>query len=474
MRIVTERGWSVFNEYVDQSKSATNKAKHRPAYDRMCSDFEAGKFKNIVCYDLDRFTRQPRQLEDWIDAAGTRGLVLVTANGEADLSTDGGRLYARVKAAVAAGEVERKGARQHLAHQQRAQLGKPPTGVRPLGYRNDGSIVEDEAEVVRAIYRAFDAGSPIRTIARALSGEMGDDIPSDVPKTQPHTITLAMERNEARRKKGVAEKSVPKDRPWSSSSVLGILRNPRYAAYSTYTDTYALKRENRRRSWRAHIVRDAYNEPIVGQWDPIIEIELWERVQDRLDDPKRVTNHQGTQRKHLGSGLYVCGVCGQVIRAHTKGYRCPGHFTRSRTKIDQYVLDVTRERLRQPDILDILPNTNEPRRKAIDAEISKHRARILRAQRDYDDEIIEGFDLKRIREKGNAQISRLESERSQLLGSSALAEVLSTDNPAEVFNGFDLGRKREVISTLMTVKLLPHPRGSKAFDGSDVVIEWKS
>ena len=55
------------------------------------------------------------QLEDWIDAPELRGLALVTANGDADPSTDGGRMYARIKAAVARAEMERKGARQSAA-----------------------------------------------------------------------------------------------------------------------------------------------------------------------------------------------------------------------------------------------------------------------------------------------------------------------------------------------------------------------
>lgn len=473
MRIVNERGWIVWREYVDQSKSATNKAKHRPAYDQMVADYKAGRFTNIVCYDLDRLTRQPRQLEDWIDAAQDGKLVLVTANGEADLSTDGGRMYARVKAAVAAAEVERKGARQNLAHKQRAKQGRPPAGVRPLGYRNDGSIVEDEAKVVRAIYHAFDAGSAVRQIARALSGEVGENIPADVPKWQPHTITLMHERNERRRAKGVPEKPVPEERAWSPSTVLGILRNPRYAAYSTYTDTYALKRENRRRSWRAHIVRDNDGEPISGNWEPIIDRDTWERVQARLDAPERVTNHEGTSRKHLGSGLYVCGICGRTIRSHTRGYRCPGHFTRSRKNIDNYVLDVVRLRLQQSDVAELVPSENDPEKQRLDKEIADQRARVRRAEADYDEELIEARDLKRIRDKATAEIETLMERRSKLMPSSALSDVIGADNPADAFNNLDVGRKQEVIRTLMTVKLLPHPKGVKKFDGSDVIIEWK-
>ena len=62
----------------------------------MVEGYRAGVFQAIVCYDLDRLTRIPRQLEDWVEAAEFRGLVLVTANGDADLSTDGGRMYARI------------------------------------------------------------------------------------------------------------------------------------------------------------------------------------------------------------------------------------------------------------------------------------------------------------------------------------------------------------------------------------------
>lgn len=82
------RHWDVVETYVDQSKSATDRTKNRPDYDRMVADYQAGMFTAIICYDLDRLTRQPRQLEDWIDAAELRGLALVTANGDADLSTD--------------------------------------------------------------------------------------------------------------------------------------------------------------------------------------------------------------------------------------------------------------------------------------------------------------------------------------------------------------------------------------------------
>lgn len=135
------RRWEVVETYVDQSKSATDRTKSRPDCDRMVADYNAGRFTAIICYDLDRLTRQPRQFKDWIDAAELKGLALVTANGDADLSTDGGRMYTRIKAAVARAEMERKGARQSAAQLQRAKQGREPKGMRPLGYATNGDVL---------------------------------------------------------------------------------------------------------------------------------------------------------------------------------------------------------------------------------------------------------------------------------------------------------------------------------------------
>lgn len=203
------RRWEVVKVYTDQSKSATDKTAVRPEYDDMVADYEAGAFEAIICWDLDRLTRQPRQLEDWIDRAEERGLALVTANGDADLSTDGGRMYARIKAAVARAEMERKSARQKAAHQQRARQGRPPKGVRPLGYDTAGHQIPAEAKAVNAIYRAFnhDKGT-LRGIARALSGKP-DDHHADVPQIPRHSWTLNEERNARRRREN---KKLPKEK----------------------------------------------------------------------------------------------------------------------------------------------------------------------------------------------------------------------------------------------------------------------
>ena len=171
--ILDARGWHLSGEYVDNSISASDAKKNRPAYTRLVADFEAGAFDALVCYDLDRLTRQPRQLEDWIDAAEDRGLLLTTANGEADLSTDNGRLFARIKASVARGEVERKSARQREANDQSAEKGKPHAGRRVFGYSKNGMKIQtkESVEFVKAVAAVLDGGrAPPRGDGRMRPG----------------------------------------------------------------------------------------------------------------------------------------------------------------------------------------------------------------------------------------------------------------------------------------------------------------
>ena len=491
VRLAKHRGWNVVQTYTDQSKSATDKTKSRPGYDQMVADYLAGHFTAIVCYDLARLTRQPRQLEDWIDWAETRGLALVTANGDADLATDGGRMYARIKAAVARSEVERKSARQSRAHIQRAAQGRAPKGTRPLGYATSGETIPHEAEAVKAIYAAFAAGASLRAIARALSGNPEGDT-RGIPALPKHSRSLVMERNAKRADEGLAPKPVPADGPWAESTVLGILRNPRYAGYSVYTnikdrrDAVSANKEkladgerprSKRKAWREFIVTQENGQPVMGQWEALVGEELWRSVQDKLDDPARVTNRKGTHRRHLGSGLYHCGIegCGNLVRGASRGYRCKesGHVNRTGPAIDDFVTRVISARLAEPDALEKIPQPQSARVTEIMAELEKQRNKISRAQRDYDDEIIEGRDLKRVRDEATSRIEALDAERLTLSHGAGVLPILRTENPSAAFLAADLGIRRSVVDALCTVTLLPQKQGIKGFDPTSVIVEWK-
>src|SRR5829696_6144503 len=168
LKLCTERGWTPV-EYADNDISAYS-GRHRPAYQQMLADINAGHLDAVVAWDLDRLHRRPIELEHFIDLADRHRLALATVSGDTDLSTDSGRLFARVKGAVARSEGERKSVRQKRAALQAAELGKPHLGPRPFGYERDGITIRDgEAEALGAAYRNLLAGGTLTRISRELT-----------------------------------------------------------------------------------------------------------------------------------------------------------------------------------------------------------------------------------------------------------------------------------------------------------------
>ncbi len=263
------------------------------------------------------------------------------------------------------------------------------------------------------------------------------------------------------------------------------MRNPRYAGFSVYTDIKdrnrlrqenaekraeleALKGESvlavrgKRREWRKYIVRDGDGKPVMGQWTPLVSIELWEAVQNILDSDERVANRVGTHRRHLGSGLYLCGDCEEPVRGASRGYRCKhGHINRSGRDIDDLVMRTIARRLAEPDALRTVPATDSPRLAGLLGEIDEHRAKIARAERDYDDGFLEAADLKRNRDRSNDAIARLEAEVKALPRGTVNVPVLAAEDPAKAFLDGDLNSQRATVETLATVRLFQWPRGSK-------------
>jgi hypothetical protein len=101
-----------------------------------------------------------------IDLALERDIGLATATGDIDLTTDVGRMVARILAAVASAETERNAERQILANDLRVAAGKPQWIRRPFGYEMEGTLREAEAAAVLKAYHDVLAGKALTTVAR--------------------------------------------------------------------------------------------------------------------------------------------------------------------------------------------------------------------------------------------------------------------------------------------------------------------
>ena len=164
LRLCADKGRDVAEIYEDNDTSATKG--FRKHYQRMLQDIRDGNLDAVAVWDLDRLHRQPIELEEFIALADKKSLALATVGGETDLSTDGGRLFARIKGAVARAEIERKKARQQRASLQRAQSGRG-WGPRAFGYNGDHNnpeLVPDEAAAVRHAYHDVLAGDSVYSV----------------------------------------------------------------------------------------------------------------------------------------------------------------------------------------------------------------------------------------------------------------------------------------------------------------------
>ena len=272
--LCASRGWSVAEVVVDNDTSASS-GKRRPGWERVLQMIDQGRIEVLVGWHVDRLLRSMADLEHLIDLTNRQGVPVVTASGDLDLSTDAGRLVARILGSVARGEVERKSARQVLQNQQRVSRGRLRWSHRPFGYEKDGTPREPEATALREAYQAILRGERVFTIRDAWN--------------QAGLLT-----NQGNR--------------WQTQAVGKLLRDPRNYGGLRY---------------RGEVVGR-------GEWEPLISEEVWSAVQTRLGEKATGGNAPATDSMLVG--VARCGVCGGKIWTNRSSqqetsYVCPkGHL----------------------------------------------------------------------------------------------------------------------------------------------------
>lgn len=119
-------------------------------FQAVLDDLKLGLVDGIVVYDLDRFARQPVDLERAIRLFDDRpGLVFATVQSDIDLSTSDGWTMAWVMVAFANKSSMDTSRRIGDKHQELAQAGIPPGGWRQFGYKPDRRTLDlEEAALV--------------------------------------------------------------------------------------------------------------------------------------------------------------------------------------------------------------------------------------------------------------------------------------------------------------------------------------
>ena len=150
------QGWDIFTIYIDDGYSA--KDTNRPKFQEMLSDGMAGKFKHILVYKIDRFTRSIKDFHNLSDKLDVWGINLISITQNIDTSSPMGRLLRNVLMDFAQFEREMTVERISEKNHSIAMNGYWNGGNLPLGYSVKDKVLQiipDEAEAVQRIFAIF-------------------------------------------------------------------------------------------------------------------------------------------------------------------------------------------------------------------------------------------------------------------------------------------------------------------------------
>jgi site-specific DNA recombinase len=357
---------------------------------------------------------------------------------------------ARTLCAWARFESEHKGERVRAARRQAAEQGRWQGGCRPFGFEPDGTTLRPaEAAAIAHASEAIVAGASLRSIVR------------DLNDAGHHTVW---------------------GHPWTSVAVRDMLRRPRNAGLTNYgTETFP------------------------ATWPAIVPEGTWRAVVSILGNPTRRTNTSGSNKvKWLGSGLYVCGACGQpALRVSYIGnhrhpaYRCraqdnthhrSGHVARAAPPLDDYVERIIVARLQRPDTTSLFttPADADLDTTALHTEAAALGQRLTDLSAAFAEGAITLAQLRTGTGKLRDRLTEIEDTLTAAAKVNPLIGLAGQPNIADIWygttpdrsDGLDLGRCRAVLATLLTVTVLPTSKGRRPdgsyFNPTGIHLDWKT
>ena len=250
---------------MDNSVSAFS-GKPRPEYIAMVEAIKLREVDIVIAWQLDRFYRRARELEDHIDLVEQTGVQTHTVMAGAwDLNTPIGRAMARTAVAFATLEVENTRDRIIAQKKQQATRGEFSGGQRPWGYEAGCTAIrEEEAAIYREMVDRMLEGSSFNKIALSLND------------------------------RGIRTQH---DKFWNAVKVRNLLLHARYAG-----------------------IREHHDQQYEATWPAIITKETWDDLQVAIKAHalRYKQGGPGRRRKFLLTGIVVCGVCGKQLNTQRK------------------------------------------------------------------------------------------------------------------------------------------------------------
>ena len=281
--------WQLVGIYADEGISGT-RTKNRTQFNKMIRAARRKKIDLILCKSISRFARNTVDCLDYVRELKALGVTVIFEKENINTSSMNSEFAISLYASFAQAESESlsknttwgiaKGFREGKVQYRFNQM---------LGYRlgDDGEpyIVEEEAEIVRYIFREYAAGETSTTIAKTLT-EMG-----------------------AKRRSGSTH--------WTRHHVYQVLINEKYVGdallQKTYTeDCIAHDRRKNHGERPMYYVQDCHEAIIDRKTYDIVRLELEKRK--RKTKTSESTSPLEADTKYCLSRLMVCPYCGGMYK----------------------------------------------------------------------------------------------------------------------------------------------------------------
>lgn len=433
--------------YVDTDRTAYappgEAPPERPNYRKMVAALEADPSLRLAAWHADRIARSVEDAEELIHiAARRRGLIIETVRGGTyDLSTATGRKRFRGDIIDATYEVDHAVERILAQQAELRAEGRWGGGRPPFGWRVDsgapGGLVlhEGEAALIRVAVGSVLSGISLSGIAREWNS-IGT--------------------------KGAA------GRQWTHVTVRQVLLRPLNAALV---------------SLRGEVVGE-------GRWPGVIDEDEWRACVALLNSPsRRVT--PGPERKHLLSGIALCGGCGStlavgssssaltyVCRARKLGHAAGRHASRSIDRLDAFVEAIVIGRLRREDAAGLLQPEQQAGRTVITERQGWLDARWDEIWGLYQKQVLTAREVYDARRQIDAERKELRGKLDELDRADALAPFLA--DPKDAWEESEIHARRAVVSALLYLTVFPARKGRPAgvrrgepyFDAGSIDFRW--